>query len=67
MEEPLIYRNLQWLVDAKGNLICNDNHYEISRCTFDAIDWHEHMREKRWCNMFYFRQAYEYSLKNTTA
>lgn len=65
MEETIIYRNLQWSVTPEGHLVCNDRNYEIDRSTLESIDWIEHMKEKDWCNDFYFRTAYEYSLKNT--
>lgn len=66
MASKSIYRNLQWSVTPEGHLICNDSKYEIDRSTLESIDWIDRMKEKRWCNIFYFRTAYEYSLKNTS-
>lgn len=61
----IIFQNLQWSVSENGDLICPENNYEISRETFDAVDWPAHMQQKEWCNDFYFRQAYEFSINNT--
>ena len=65
MNKQIIYQNLQWCVTVTGDLVCTDRNYEISRETLESVDWVTHMSEKDWCNNFYFKQAFEYSLKNT--
>jgi len=66
MNTQIIYRNPQWAVSNQGHLVCLDRNYEIDRSTLEYIDWPFHMSNKDWCNSLYFKQAYEYSLRNTT-
>jgi midasin (ATPase involved in ribosome maturation) len=65
MERKVIFRNLQWHVNDEGDIICNDHVYEICRTTLDGVDWISHMQRKSWCNLYYFKQALDFSLKNT--
>jgi hypothetical protein len=64
MSKQILFRNLQWSVTHDFDLVCTTQNYEISHETLSTIDWITHMKEKSWCNDFYFKQAIEYALNN---
>lgn len=66
MNKQIIYQNLQWTVTVTGSLVCTDHHFEIEREILQEIDWYEALKEKVWFNKTYFKQAYEFSIKNTS-
>mgnify|MGYP003644086741 CR=1 FL=1 len=64
MNTQILFQNLQWSVTHDFYLVCTTQNYEISSETLHSIDWITQMKEKHWCNNFYFQEALNYALKN---
>lgn len=66
MAKITLFKNSQWRVNRFGDLICDQYDYQISKSTLLSTDWESQLREKRWCNMALFRQAFKIAIQNTT-